>query len=109
MSGEAESKPKNLNPLFGLIPFLKPYWLRWIWTFAALAVAAITTLTLPVAFRHLIDSGFSAGQSQHIDRYFIALFGLSVILAIATALRFYFVSWLGERVTADIRSAVYSH
>lgn len=109
MSGEVESKPKSLNPLFGLIPFLKPYWLRWIWTFAALAVAAITTLTLPVAFRHLIDSGFSAGQSQHIDRYFIALFGLSVILAIATALRFYFVSWLGERVTADIRSAVYSH
>lgn len=101
--------PKRLSPLLGLLPFLKPYWLRWIWTFIALAVAAGATLTLPVAFRYLIDSGFSSGQSEHIDRYFIALFGLSVILAVATALRFYFVSWLGERVTADIRSAIYSH
>ncbi len=101
--------PKRLSPLLGLMPFLRPYWVRWVWTFIALAVAASTTLTLPVAFRYLIDSGFSSGQSEHIDRYFLALFGLSVILAIATALRFYFVSWLGERVTADIRSAVYSH
>ena len=101
--------PKSLNPLLGLAPFLKPYWLRWIWTFLALIIAAGATLTLPVAFRYLIDSGFSSGQSDHIDHYFLALFGLSVILAIATALRFYFVSWLGERVTADIRSAIYSH
>lgn len=101
--------PKRLSPLLGLLPFLKPYWVRWIWTFIALAVAAGATLALPVAFRYLIDLGFSAGQREHIDRYFIALFGLSVVLAIATALRFYFVSWLGERVTADIRSAIYSH
>jgi ATP-binding cassette, subfamily B, bacterial len=101
--------PKKLSPLLGLIPFLKPYWLRWIWTFIALAVAASTTLTLPVAFRHLIDSGFSSGHSEHLNRYFILLFGLSIVLAVATALRFYFVSWLGERVTADIRSAIYAH
>ncbi len=101
--------PKRLNPLLGLAPFLKPYWLRWIWTFLALIVAAAATLALPVAFRYLIDSGFSSGKSEHIDHYFLALFGLSIILAIATALRFYFVSWLGERVTADIRSAIYSH
>ncbi len=101
--------PKKLSPLLGLLPFLKPYWLRWIWTFIALIVAAGTTLTLPVVFRYLIDSGFSSGQSEHLNRYFILLFGLSIILAVATALRFYFVSWLGERVTADIRSAIYSH
>jgi ATP-binding cassette, subfamily B, bacterial len=100
---------KKLNALFSLVPFLKPYWLRWIWTFIALAVAASTTLTLPVAFRFLIDSGFSNGNNGHIDQYFLALFGLSIVLAVATALRFYFVSWLGERVTADIRSAVYGH
>ena len=100
---------KRLSPLLGLVPFLKPYWPRWIWTFLALIIAAGTTLTLPVAFRYLIDSGFSSGKSGHIDQYFLALFGLSVILAVATALRFYFVSWLGERVTADIRSAIYSH
>ncbi len=101
--------PKRLSPLLGLLPFVKPYWLRWIWTFVALAVAAGTTLTLPVAFRYLIDSGFSSGHSEHLNRYFILLFGLSIVLAVATALRFYFVSWLGERVTADIRSAIYSH
>ncbi len=101
--------PKRITPLLELFPFLKPYWLRWVWTFIALAVAAAATLTVPVAFRHLIDSGFSSGQSEHIDRYFVALFGLSVVLAIATAMRFYFVSWLGERVTADIRNAIYSH
>ena len=110
MSAESGSTlPKRLSPLLGLAPFLKPYWLRWIWTFLALIVAAGTTLTLPVAFRYLIDSGFSSGKSEHIDHYFLALFGLSVILAIATALRFYFVSWLGERVTADVRSAIYAH
>ena len=101
--------PKKLSPLLGLLPFLKPYWLRWIWTFMALIIAAGITLTLPVVFRYLIDSGFSSGQSEHLNRYFILLFGLSIILAVATALRFYFVSWLGERVTADIRSAIYSH
>lgn len=100
---------KRLSSLFDLLPFLKRYWVRWIWTFIALAVAATATLTLPVAFRYLIDSGFSPGHSQHITRYFLALFGVSVVLAVATALRFYFVSWLGERVTADIRSAVYGH
>lgn len=108
----SESTPpiaKRLSPLLGLIPFLKVYWLRWIWAFIALAIAAGTTLSLPVAFRYLIDTGFSSGQSEHLNRYFILLFGLSIILAIATALRFYFVSWLGERVTADIRSAIYKH
>lgn len=105
----AQPLSKRLSPLLGLVPFLKPYWVRWIWTFIALAVAAGTTLALPVAFRYLIDSGFSTGHTEHLNRYFILLFGLSIILAVATALRFYFVSWLGERVTADIRSAVYSH
>ena len=100
---------KKISPLLGLLPFLKIYWLRWIWTFIALSIAAGTTLALPVAFRYLIDTGFSSGHSEHINRYFILLFALSIVLAVATALRFYFVSWLGERVTADIRSAIYSH
>lgn len=106
---EVTTIPKRLRPLLALMPFLQPYKLRWLWTFLALVVASGTTLCIPVAFRRLIDSGFSAGKTSHIDHYFLALFGLSVVLAIATALRFYFVSWLGERVTADVRTAVYSH
>lgn len=90
-----------------MLPFLRPYAGRWAIAFLALLVAAGATLALPVAFRYLIDLGFSAGNRAHIDRYFIALFALSLVLAGATALRFYMVSWLGERVTADLRRAVY--
>lgn len=101
--------PKKLSPLLGLMPFLKPYVGRWLWTLLALSIASATTLALPVAFRHLIDAGFSSGQTEHINRYFVLLFALAIVLAIATALRFYCVSWLGERVTADIRRKIYSH
>ena len=106
---EVQAPAKKIGPLFSLIPFLTPYASRWLLTFVALTVAAVATLTLPVAFRYLIDAGFSSDQAGHIDQYFLALFGLSVVLAVATALRFYYVSWLGERVTADLRSAVYAH
>ncbi|WP_229828410.1 ABC transporter transmembrane domain-containing protein [Pigmentiphaga litoralis] len=90
-----------------MLPFLRPYAGRWAIAFLALLVAAGATLALPVAFRYLIDLGFSAGNRAHIDRYFVALFVVSLVLAGATALRFYMVSWLGERVTADLRRAVY--
>ena len=80
----------------------------------ALLVAAGATLAIPYAFKQMIDLGFGAGRSgatgsAHIDLYFLALFGVACVLALATAARFYMVSWLGERVTADLRSAVYRH
>ena len=101
--------PHGASPqsLFAMLPFLRPYAGRWAIAFLALLVAAGATLALPVAFRYLIDLGFSAGNRAHIDRYFVALFAVSLVLAGATALRFYMVSWLGERVTADLRRAVY--
>ncbi|GAB3626824.1 ABC transporter [Pandoraea terrae] len=99
----------HIVPLFALLPFLRPYAGRWGLAFAALVTAAGATLALPVTFKYLIDRGFAAGNPAHIDRYFLALFAVSVVLAGATALRFYLVSWLGERVTADLRRAVYDH
>lgn len=102
-------KPKFMSSLMRLAPFLKPYWRRWLATAVALGIASSTTLTLPIAFRHLIDSGFTAGNSDYIDQYFIALLVLACILAVATAMRFYLVSWLGERISADLRSSVYRH
>lgn len=99
----------RVSPLFALMPFLRPYAGRWAVAFLALVTSAGATLALPVAFKFLIDRGFASGERSHIDRYFIALFVLSLILAGATALRFYCVSWLGERVTADLRRAVYKH
>ncbi|WP_432724107.1 ABC transporter transmembrane domain-containing protein [Jeongeupia wiesaeckerbachi] len=100
---------RRITPLFSLFPFLRPYAGRWLLAFTALAVAAGATLALPVAFRYLIDLGFSPGHRGQIDRYFIALFGVSLVLAAATSLRFYLVSWLGERITTDLRRAVYEH
>ncbi len=102
----------SLATLAGLFPFLKPYRRQFILAAIALVVAASATLAIPYAFKQMIDLGFGAAGSQsseHVDLYFIALFGVACVLAIATAARFYMVSWLGERVTADIRSAVYSH
>ncbi|MDO8300004.1 ABC transporter transmembrane domain-containing protein [Lacisediminimonas sp.] len=102
----------GLGTLAGLFPFLRPYRKQFLLAGIALLVAAGATLGIPVAFRQMIDFGFgdaarrNAGQ---IDLVFLALFGLAALLAVATAARFYMVSWLGERVTADIRSAVYGH
>jgi ATP-binding cassette subfamily B protein len=106
----AEARPRAPTvSLFALVPFLRPYRSRAVLAFLALVVAAVSTLLLPVAFGRLIDHGFAAGNREHIDTYFLALFVVSIVLAAATAGRFYLVSWLGERVTADLRQAVYDH
>ena len=110
--------PGNLAILKGLLPFLKPYRKEFALAGLALLIAAAATLAVPYAFRQMIDVGFGAAapgsliegaSRQHIDLYFLALFGVAGVLAIATAARFYTVSWLGERVTADLRTAVYRH
>lgn len=109
----AKSREKgSLATLTALLPFLLPYRQRFLMAGIALLVAAGATLTIPFAFRQMIDLGFGAAgvaSTAHIDWYFLALFGVACILAVATAARFYMVSWLGERVTADLRSAVYRH
>jgi ATP-binding cassette subfamily B protein len=102
----------SLATLAGLFPFLAPYKRQFVLAGIALLVAAGATLAIPYAFRQMIDLGFGAAgvkNTSHIDLYFLALFGVACVLAIATAARFYMVSWLGERVTADLRSAVYNH
>ncbi|MES2537015.1 MAG: ABC transporter transmembrane domain-containing protein [Pseudomonadota bacterium] len=107
-----ELKKASLATLAGLFPFLAPYKRQFLLAGIALLTAACATLAIPYAFKQMIDLGFGAAGAKstaHIDLYFIALFGVASVLAIATAARFYMVSWLGERVTADIRSAVYGH
>ncbi|MFZ8912787.1 MAG: ABC transporter transmembrane domain-containing protein, partial [Burkholderiaceae bacterium] len=80
---------------------------RWIAAFAFLILAAAATLSVPLVFRQLIDQALLSGQD--LANVFLLLLGVSVVLAMATALRFYFMSWLGERVVADLRSEVYQH
>src|SRR5688500_137274 len=103
----------SLSAFKGLLPFLRPYRRPFVLAGIALLFAAGATLAIPAAFKQMIDLGFgttAGGQGmRHIDSAFLALFGVATVLGLATAARFYMVSWLGERVTADIRSAVYSH
>ncbi|MFZ6759747.1 ABC transporter transmembrane domain-containing protein [Undibacterium sp. Ji50W] len=110
-SGTDISQRSSLQTLKGLLPFLSPYKMQFVLAGIALLVAASATLAIPYAFRQMIDLGFGGGDHsiKHVDLTFIALFGVACVLGIATAARFYMVSWLGERVTADIRDAVYSH
>jgi ATP-binding cassette subfamily B protein len=109
----SEPKKGKLSAFRGLMPFLTPYRLRFFLAGIALVVAACATLAIPAAFKQMIDLGFGAAAGaksiKHVDLVFLALFGVAAVLAVATAARFYTVSWLGERVTADIRSAVYRH
>jgi ATP-binding cassette subfamily B protein len=102
------AKSARIGPLKGLMPFLRPYRLTILGVAAALIAASSFTLALPIAFRRVID-GFSAENAGLIDQYFLALIGVAALLALATAMRFYLVSRLGERVIADLRAAVFSH
>jgi ATP-binding cassette, subfamily B, bacterial len=107
-------RPKSNTPrsLGGLRPFLRPY--RWQigLALAFLLLAAGATLVFPVALRHLVDQGLLPGdrnaQVLALRGHFLALFGVAMALGVFSAARFYLVSWLGERVTADVRNAVYA-
>jgi ABC transporter, permease/ATP-binding protein len=77
---------------------------------AALVVTATSTLAIPYGFRQIIDKGFAEGSDPSaIGSWFVMLLGVVIVLAVATAIRFYSVSWLGERVVADIRLRVQRH
>ena len=131
MSSPSE-RAKAVTPrsLSGLLPFLRPYRGRIAAAVVFLIAAAITTLAFPVALRSLIDGGLglsgnaaatptalpgvgsaalNGARVMALREHFLALFGVGVALGLFSALRFYSVTWLGERVTADLRTAVYSH
>jgi ATP-binding cassette subfamily B protein len=108
-------RPKSTTPtaLGGLRPFMRPYRLQIGLAILFLIGAAAATLLFPVALRHLIDGGLVSGdrgtQAVALRGHFVQLFGVAVALGLFSAARFYLVSWLGERITADLRNAVYSH
>lgn len=102
-------KAKNIRPLHALAPFILAYPSMLAAAFVALVVATISTLALPLALREMIDNGFSSANAETIDRYFFAMLAVAIVLGLSSATRFYFVSWIGERVTADLRRAVYDH
>jgi ATP-binding cassette subfamily B protein len=97
----------SLKPLRSLVPFILAYRGTLIAAFAALLVASAAMLALPVALRYLIDNGFAANDVGTINRYFGWFFAAAAVFGGFAALRYYLISWLGERVVADIRTAVY--
>ena len=97
------------HPAVALAAMLKPYGRRVALATLALVVAAAAMLAVGQGLRAVIDQGFSAGDAQWLDRTLAAMFLLIALLAAATYVRFYNVSWLGERVTADLRRRVFNH
>ena len=102
-------KGKSLQPLRAIVPFVRPYLGTLYFAFTALILASAAQLALPIAIRYLIDAGMLAEDAASIDRYFLGLFAVAMAFGLFSAVRFYLVTWLGERVVADIRNAVYRH
>jgi len=98
-----------IGSLRALWPFVRRHRGLFIAWLLALAVSSSASLSLPVAFRTMIDDGFKSGSAGGIDRAFLLLFGVALLLALGTAARFFFVSLLGERVVADLRTKLYGH
>jgi ATP-binding cassette, subfamily B, bacterial len=103
----------SVRPLRSLLPFLRPY--RWRIAFAVLflVLAALSSLAFPQLLRALIDHGIVTPDPMQrvvaLRDHFLALFAAGCALAVFSALRLYMITWLGERVTADVRNAVYRH
>ena len=106
-SSSERPKAKSVKPLRALGPFLRPY--RWVLVagMVALLLASGAMLALPVALKGLIDKGMTVGDAATINGYFIAFLGVAALFGLFAAMRFYIVTWLGERVVADLRTAVY--
>lgn len=100
-------KATSLRPLAALVPFIRPYRGTLLLAAIFLLVAAAAQLALPIAFRGLVDNGMAVRDAATINRYFVLFLSAAVLFGVFAALRFYMVSWIGERVVADIRSAVY--
>ena len=100
-------RAKSLQPLRALLPFLAPHWLLLAGALAALLIAAAAMLALPAALRQLIDHGLSSADPRVLNGYLAGFLVAAAAFGVFAALRFYLVTWLGERVVADLRQAVY--
>jgi ATP-binding cassette subfamily B protein len=101
-------KARSLKPLRALWPYLSRYKRTLFFALCALLIASAAMLVLPIAFRGVIDKGMVVSDAETIDLYFVAFLGAAAVFGVFAALRFYLVTWLGERVVADLRADVYS-
>ncbi len=107
-AAKRRNKSRNLRPLLQLVPYVTRYKGRVLCAFIALFFASLATLAVPLALRRIVDLGFSAENIAFIDNYFAMMIVIAAVLALASSARFYFVTWIGERVVADLRAAVFA-
>lgn len=107
-SDEDRAPSKRVGALAALWPFLRPYKEMMALALLALALTASVSLVLPIAVRRVVDN-FGVAETELLDRYFGAALGIVLLLALGTALRYYLVTRLGERVVADIRTATFDN
>ena len=102
-------RPKGKDPryLYRMLEFMRPYGLPLMFAATALVITAGATLSIGLGVKFLIDNGLSAGDPEFLDRGLFVLIGIVLVIATGTYFRFYFISWVGERVVADMRQAVY--
>jgi ATP-binding cassette, subfamily B, bacterial len=109
VSKNTKPDTSSLRALLPLVPFALQHKARICAGIAALAAASAATLTIPLAVRTVVDFGFTAENADLISAYFGLLLAVVGLLAVASSLRYYFVMTFGERVVADLRSAVFAH
>ncbi|MGA7454108.1 MAG: ABC transporter transmembrane domain-containing protein [Rhodoplanes sp.] len=105
----AGTRRRSIRPFFAMMPFIARYRMRALGALLAILVASLATLAVPIAVRRMIDFGFSEERIGLIDQYFTVLIAVAAVLAAASALRYYLVTTIGERVVADLRATVFDH
>ncbi|MEH6549414.1 MAG: ABC transporter transmembrane domain-containing protein [Pseudomonadales bacterium] len=105
----SEPEKKRISSLFALLTFVLPYKSRLVGAIAALLFTSTLTLLIGQGVRMLIDEGFIGQSEEQLSAAILLIVGLTCAMAVGTFVRFYLVSWLGERVSADLRRAVFDH
>ena len=100
---------KSLKPLARLTPFLRRYLRQITIALVALVIASVATLIVPIAVRRIIDHGFTSANAVLVNQYFSGMIGVVLLLALSSAVRFYYVVWLGEKIVADVRDTLFEH
>ncbi len=107
-SGKESKNRQNLSQLALIWPLVIPYKKYILLALLLLILAAAANLSLPVAFKRMIDLGFSAENSDQLYQYFLVVFVVTSLMVLFSSLRYYWVSWIGQRVVTDLRKKVYT-
>ena len=104
-----EENTRSLKPLVRLTPYLHRYRHQITLALIALIIASVATLLVPIAVRRIIDHGFTTANATLVNQYFAVMIAVVLILAASSAIRFYYVMWLGEKIVADVRDTLFEH